>query len=152
MYFLCMRCHPAITVGSKFLWNPEKWGKGGSWFTVAVFFLFSSSGSLYFNNPLLRASISEGSSSGADQYFGEERDSVLVMEDIPATEENVYNEVIPTEAPIEDSQVEEQTVAFEFLDNLNIKVYFTISYLIYTVSLVVISWLQFVVNNWIPYK
>lgn len=102
-------------------------------------FLFSSSGSLYFNNPLLRASISEGSSSGADQYIGEERDSVLVMEDIPATEENVYNEVIPTEAPIEDSQEEEQTVAFEFLDNLNIKVYFTISYLIYTVSLVVIS-------------
>ena len=101
--------------------------------------MFSSSGSLYFNNPLLRASISEGSSSGADQYIGEERDSVLVMEDIPATEENVYNEVIPTEAPIEDSQVEEQTVAFEFLDNLNIKVYFTISYLIYTVSLVVIS-------------
>ncbi|KAL6338983.1 hypothetical protein AAG906_024134 [Vitis piasezkii] len=81
----------------------------------------TSPGSLYFNNPLLRASISEGSSSGADQYIGEERDSVLVMEDIPATEENVYNEVIPTEAPIEDSQVEEQTVAFEFLDNLNIK-------------------------------
>lgn len=96
------------------------------WKTISIPFKQSpisrtSPGSLYFNNPLLRASISEGSSSGADQYFGEERDSVLVMEDIPATEENVYNEVIPTEAPIEDSQVEEQTVAFEFLDNLNIK-------------------------------
>ncbi|KAJ9673498.1 hypothetical protein PVL29_023202 [Vitis rotundifolia] len=56
-----------------------------------------------------RTTISEGSSSGADQYIGEERDVVFVMEDIPATEENVYNEATPTEAPKEDSQVEEQT-------------------------------------------
>ena len=80
----------------------------------------------------MRASISEGTPTGADQYISEERDGVFVMEGIIETEGNVDNQMIPTEATRTDSQVDEQiqSQAFEFLDNFNIKVYLTISHLI----------------------
>ncbi len=71
----------------------------------------------------MRASISEGTPTGADQYISEERDGVFVMEGIIETEGNVDNQMIPTEATRTDSQVDEQiqSQASEFLDNFNIK-------------------------------
>lgn len=97
--------------------------------------MFSFSGSLNLINRWSRASVSEGT----DQYISEERDGVLVMEDIREPEENVDNKIIPTEVTRTDSQVDDEMQAFEFLDKFNIKVYFMIRQLIYTVSLVVIS-------------
>lgn len=97
--------------------------------------MFSFSGSLNLINRWSRVSVSEGT----DQYISEERDGVLVMEDIREPEEYVDNKIIPTEVTRTDSQVDDEMQGFDFLDKFNIKVYFMIRQLIYTVNLVVIS-------------
>lgn len=105
--------------------------------------MVSSSGSRHCS--LLRASIYEGPPSGAaDQYRGGEGDGVLTMESVQETKEEKSSdevlltealkedsEIVPTEALKEESQVDVKTLAFEFLDNLNIKVCSTLCYLIY---------------------
>ncbi|KAL5753353.1 hypothetical protein ACOSQ2_023860 [Xanthoceras sorbifolium] len=96
---------------------------------------------LYYTNPLPRATTSEEASNGANQYVGDKRDGVVTLEDVSPVEKNVYSESVPTEAPKEESPVDEQT--YELLDNLNIKFDSedTYSILIYASGALVALWL-----------
>ncbi|KAH7566849.1 hypothetical protein JRO89_XS08G0244700 [Xanthoceras sorbifolium] len=100
-----------------------------------------STGFLYYTNPLPRATTSEEASNGANQYVGDKRDGVVTLEDVSPVEKNVYSEGVPTEAPKEESPVDEQT--YELLDNLNIKFDSedTYSILIYASGALVALWL-----------
>ncbi|KAK2656554.1 hypothetical protein Ddye_009606 [Dipteronia dyeriana] len=99
---------------------------------------------VYYTNPLPRAT-SEEASNGANQYVGDKRDSVVILEDVPPAERNVYSESLPTELPKEESPVDEQTN--ELLDNLNIKFDSedTYSILIFAGGALVSLWLAFAV-------
>lgn len=71
-----------------------------------------------------RATTSE-ETSGGNPYAGEERDSVISLEDVPPPENNFYNRTWTEEAPKEDSTVDGvdgQTQISEFFNNLDIKV------------------------------
>ncbi|XWS45006.1 hypothetical protein CRYUN_Cryun15aG0098700 [Craigia yunnanensis] len=77
---------------------------------------------LYFNNPLPKATTSEETSStDPNRFFGEDRDGVATLEEVPAVDKNVYNEKLPLEEPKEESAADEESQMFEFLEKLNIK-------------------------------
>ncbi|XVF15282.1 hypothetical protein REPUB_Repub09cG0137500 [Reevesia pubescens] len=78
---------------------------------------------LYFSNPLPKATTSEETSStGPNRYFGEDRDGVATLEEeVPAVENNVYNEKLPPEEPKEESAANEESLTFDFLEQFNIK-------------------------------
>lgn len=73
---------------------------------------------LYFSNSLPRATTSEETSSGANQYKSKDPDGVVTLED---AETKDYNDRLTTEAPREESNVDGQTQTFELLDNLNVR-------------------------------
>lgn len=75
----------------------------------------------YLTSPLLKATTSEETSSGPNQFFTEGRDGVTTLEDVPLVEKNVHSETVSTEVPKEESPMDEQTQAFEFLDKINMK-------------------------------
>ncbi|XP_021275186.1 protein CURVATURE THYLAKOID 1D, chloroplastic [Herrania umbratica] len=80
------------------------------------------SGVLYFNSPLPKATTSgETSSTGPNRFFGDDRDSVVTLEEVPAVEKNIYNEKLPPEGPKEESGVDEESQIFQFLENLKAK-------------------------------
>lgn len=54
----------------------------------------------------------EESSSGASLYVTEERDNEVTVEVDPPSEKKVYNESSETEAPLDDSPVDEQLSDF----------------------------------------
>ncbi|XP_057972481.1 protein CURVATURE THYLAKOID 1D, chloroplastic isoform X2 [Malania oleifera] len=69
----------------------------------------------------LKARTSEETSSGFNQYPGEERDGVIAMKDVSPVEKSVYSDSVQTESTNEESPMAEQTQGIEFLDKLNIK-------------------------------
>ncbi|KAL6993191.1 hypothetical protein U1Q18_011309 [Sarracenia purpurea var. burkii] len=79
----------------------------------------SRKGSLYYTNSSLRSTTSEETSSGPRQYVGEPK--VVSVEDVQPVEKNSSTEVVQNEVPKEDSSMDVQAQAFEFLDNLDIK-------------------------------
>ncbi|KAL6959456.1 hypothetical protein U1Q18_039606 [Sarracenia purpurea var. burkii] len=81
--------------------------------------LRTTSGLLYYTNSPLRAA-SEETSTSPSQYGGEEP-RVITMEDVQLVEKNSYAEIVRNKEPNEDSSMDGQTQAFEFLDNLDIK-------------------------------
>ncbi|KAI5324765.1 hypothetical protein L3X38_033838 [Prunus dulcis] len=79
---------------------------------------------LAFGLLLRRATTSEETPGGGNPYAGEERDSVISLEDVPPPENNFYNRTWTEEAPKEDSTVDGvdgQTQISEFFNNLDIK-------------------------------
>ncbi|KAJ4714527.1 Protein CURVATURE THYLAKOID 1D chloroplastic [Melia azedarach] len=76
---------------------------------------------LYYTNPLPRATTSEETPSGPDQYAGDKRDGAIAVEDVPAVEKNAYNEIVPAEMPKEESPVAVDGQTSELLEKLNIK-------------------------------
>lgn len=69
-----------------------------------------------------RATTSEETPSGPDQYAGDKRDGAIAVEDVPAVEKNAYNEIVPAEMPKEESPVAVDGQTSELLEKLNIKV------------------------------
>lgn len=86
-------------------------------FYVKPFVIFCLSGLLYFSNSLPRATTSEETSSGANQYKGKDHEGVVTLED---AERKDYNDRLTTEASREESTVDGQTQTFELLDNLSV--------------------------------
>ncbi|KAK6258810.1 Cyanobacterial aminoacyl-tRNA synthetase [Theobroma cacao] len=77
---------------------------------------------LYFNSPLPKATTSEETSStGPNRFFGDDRDGVVTLEEVPALEKNKYNEKLPPEEPKEESGVDVESQIFQFLENLKAK-------------------------------
>ncbi|KAK8663845.1 hypothetical protein V6N13_083650 [Hibiscus sabdariffa] len=76
---------------------------------------------LRVGNPLPKATASEEASSGPNRFFGDDRDGVATLEEIPAVEKNVINESLSPEEPKLESSSDEESQMFEFLENLNIK-------------------------------
>ncbi|BFG35569.1 hypothetical protein CerSpe_218430 [Prunus speciosa] len=73
---------------------------------------------------LRRATTSEETPSGGNPYAGEERDSVISLEDVQPPENNFFNRTWTEEAPKEDSTVDGvdgQTKISEFFNKLDIK-------------------------------
>ncbi|XP_012456769.1 protein CURVATURE THYLAKOID 1D, chloroplastic [Gossypium raimondii] len=78
---------------------------------------------LRFSNLLPKATTSEeASSTGPNRYFGEDRDRVVTVEEVPAVgNNNVFNEKLPLEEPKVESAADEDSQMFDFLEKLNIK-------------------------------
>ncbi|XP_043698946.1 protein CURVATURE THYLAKOID 1D, chloroplastic-like isoform X2 [Telopea speciosissima] len=92
------------------------------------------SGFLHFSTPLLRAMISEETSTSLDEKSGEVPDGVITMEETPA------NEATSSEASKE-LPTEEQMQIFEVLDKLNLDSEDTYSLLLYGCGALVVLWL-----------
>ena len=106
------------------------------------------SGLRYYPNSYLKSlnsTTSEETSAGPSEYVKAEPDGVVSVVDVQSVEKNEYketesdkedssvdgqtksvekNDYKETESDKEDSSVDGQTNPFEFLDNLNLKVYF----------------------------
>jgi len=76
-------------------------------------------GLLYCSNYSLR-STSEEISSGTSQYVGE-KPGLVTAEDVQPVEKNAYAKIEPEELPTENSNIDGQGQAFEFLDKLDLK-------------------------------
>ncbi|KAE8680674.1 hypothetical protein F3Y22_tig00111372pilonHSYRG00092 [Hibiscus syriacus] len=77
---------------------------------------------LRFSSPLPKATTSEeASSTGPNRFLGDDRDGVATFEQVPAVEKNVINEMLSPEEPELESASEEESLMFEFLEKLNIK-------------------------------
>ncbi|XP_052197471.1 protein CURVATURE THYLAKOID 1D, chloroplastic isoform X1 [Diospyros lotus] len=81
----------------------------------------SNPGLLYYTNSSVRSTTSEDTSGSPSQYVGLEPGSVAVEDEKPS-EKNSYPEIREEGVPKEVSPVDDQVPAFEFLDNLDIKV------------------------------
>ncbi|GMP25916.1 hypothetical protein CsSME_00002566 [Camellia sinensis var. sinensis] len=79
---------------------------------------FRSPRLLYYTNSSLR-STSEDTSSGPSQYV--EESGVVTVEEVLPVENNSYAEIAPKEVAKEESALDGQVQAFEFLDELDIK-------------------------------
>lgn len=77
------------------------------------------SGISYFATSLPRATASEETSYGSNQYVGEKSDTAIAVEDVPSAEKNGYNETLLKDTPKEESPADDQEQTSEFLDNLN---------------------------------
>ncbi|MBA0870694.1 hypothetical protein Goshw_016071 [Gossypium schwendimanii] len=86
---------------------------------------------LRFSNLLPKATTSEeASSTSPNRYFGEDRDRVVTVEEVPAVgNNNVFNEKLPLEEPKVESAADEDSQMFDFLEKLNIK-FLLISFLV----------------------
>lgn len=83
---------------------------------------FSFPGLTYFSHSILRATTSEESSNGPNQYASEERDGVVTLEDVPPAEKKDYDTVVPEVLQKESTENgQAQTLTFEFLDNLSVR-------------------------------
>ncbi|KAL7230613.1 hypothetical protein ACSBR2_008978 [Camellia fascicularis] len=78
----------------------------------------TNQGLLYYTNSSLR-SASEDTSSGPSQYV--EESGVVTVEEVLPAENNSYAEIAPKEVAKEESALDGQGQAFEFLDELDIK-------------------------------
>ncbi|XP_021669036.2 protein CURVATURE THYLAKOID 1D, chloroplastic isoform X2 [Hevea brasiliensis] len=88
---------------------------------------------------LPRATTPEESSSRASLFATEERDSAVVVEVDPPSEKKVYNESSATEAPLDESPVDEQVN--DFLANIKLDSEDTYSILLYGGGALVALWL-----------
>ncbi|KAK8556719.1 hypothetical protein V6N13_064730 [Hibiscus sabdariffa] len=78
---------------------------------------------LRFGIPLPKATASEeASSTSPNRFFGDDRDGVATLEEVPAVEKNVISENLSPEEPKLESASDEESQMFEFLEKLNIKV------------------------------
>ncbi|GMI94124.1 CURVATURE THYLAKOID 1D [Hibiscus trionum] len=77
---------------------------------------------LRFSNTLPKATSSEETSStGPNRFFGDDRDGIATLEEVPTVEKNVINENLSPEEPKPESASDEESQMFEFLEKLNIK-------------------------------
>ncbi|GFS35066.1 hypothetical protein Acr_00g0037620 [Actinidia rufa] len=79
-----------------------------------------NSGLLYYTNSSLRSTTSEETSSGPTLYV-EEEPEIVTVEDVQPVAKNSYAEIVQKDEGKEDSTVDGQAQAFEFLENLDIK-------------------------------
>ncbi|KAI8536387.1 hypothetical protein RHMOL_Rhmol10G0253200 [Rhododendron molle] len=79
-------------------------------------------GLVYFANSSLRSAPSEEASSGPS-YLGKER-GVATLEDVQPFGKKSYAEFVQEKDSEQDSSVDRQAAALEFLENIDMKVYF----------------------------
>ncbi|XP_058179600.1 protein CURVATURE THYLAKOID 1D, chloroplastic-like isoform X2 [Rhododendron vialii] len=77
-------------------------------------------GLLYCSHSSLRSTTSEETSSGASQYV-REKPGLVTTEDVQPGEMNAYAEMAPEDVPTENSLLDGQVQASQFLDKLDIK-------------------------------